>query len=94
MNPNRRSVFASGNSLTIGDLPLPNTMRWSLRSKVAVVAAVESGLISFQEASKNYSLSHEEFCSWRNLDDSFGLREKRSSRSAIRESADHLELHF
>lgn len=88
-----RSVFANRSKLTIADLPPPNTMRWVPRLKVAVVAAVESGLLSFEEASAHYSLSHEEFRSWRMLTDHYGFRKQKSRRNVVLGNADRLELH-
>lgn len=90
----KRSAFRSGSRLTIADLPSPNTKRWGSRSKVAVVAAVENGLISFQEASANYNLSHEEFCTWRNLDDRYGFRKKTTRHTTAGETPDPFELHI
>src|SRR5215467_9408291 len=45
-------------------LPPPNTRRWVIRRKAAVVGAVRSGAISLQDACRRYQLSEEEFLSW------------------------------
>ena len=50
--------------MTIEDLPSPSTRRWVVRRKAAVVTAVDSGLISQEDACARYSLSIEEFQSW------------------------------
>ena len=48
----------------IEHLPPPNTKRWVVRRKAAVVAAVRSGGITVEEACRVYQLSEEEFLSW------------------------------
>ena len=47
--------------MTRADLPSPNVRRWVPRRKARVVAAVEGGLISREEACSRYAISHEEF---------------------------------
>lgn len=46
------------------DLPPDNTVRWIARRKAVVVAAVQHGMISEDEACKRYSLTPEELESW------------------------------
>lgn len=46
------------------DLPPDNTVRWIARRKAVVVAAVQHGMISEDEACKRYSLTSEELESW------------------------------
>ena len=57
-------VGPDGRVLTLADLPKPDTTRWVTRRKAEVVAAVQGGLISLEEACERYSLSVEEFLSW------------------------------
>lgn len=64
----------------ISDLPSPDTKRWVIRRKAAVVFAVHSGLLTLQEACERYTLSAEEFDSWRRLIDAHGVRGLRSTR--------------
>jgi len=45
------------------DLPPPNTTRWTIRRKAAVVVAVRSGTITMEEALHRYQLTEEEFLS-------------------------------
>lgn len=45
-------------------LPPQGTLRWVARRKAAVVEAVKSGQIAFDEACRLYGLSAEEFQSW------------------------------
>jgi len=51
-------------SPTAIDLPPLGTKRWVARRKAAVVAAVRSGAIRFEEACRRYDLSEEEFLAW------------------------------
>ena len=48
----------------VTDLPPPGTKRWTAKRKAALVAAVEAGQLSMEEACSRYSLSIEEFLSW------------------------------
>jgi hypothetical protein len=69
-----------GRHLTIADLPLPDTKRWVIRRKAEVVAAVQGGLLSLEDACNRYSLNAEEFLSWQNCMDRFGLAGLRVTR--------------
>ena len=62
------------------ELPPPNTGRWVVRRKAAVVQAVRSGLISLDEACRRYALSVEEFLSWEHAIERHGLRGLRVTR--------------
>ena len=66
--------------VTLDDLPPPNTKRWVVRRKAAVVAAVRSGLISLEDACSRYTLSVEEFLSWERAIEKHGLRGLRVTR--------------
>ena len=46
------------------DLPPPDTRRWTIARKLAVVLAVQRRLLSLDEACERYRLSPEEFASW------------------------------
>lgn len=59
-------TLPDGSILTRGDLPPKNTSRWVIKRKAKVVLAVNSGLITIEEACRMYSLSAEEFASWEN----------------------------
>jgi hypothetical protein len=69
-----------GKRMTIDDLPSPGTKRWVIRRKAEVVAGVRYGLISLEDACERYSLSLEEFLSWRRLIDKHGLAGLRTTR--------------
>jgi len=62
------------------DLPPPNTTRWTIRRKAAVVAAVRSGRITIEEALRRYQLSEEEFLSWQRGFETYGLAGLRATR--------------
>ncbi len=69
-----RIVAPHGNPMSVNDLPPPDTKRWSIYRKAAVVAGVCAGLITIEEACERYTLSIEEFLSWQRLIDNHGLR--------------------
>jgi hypothetical protein len=58
-------IGPDGGRLKLSDLPPPNTRRWVVRRKAEVVAAVLGGLLTVEEALARYSLTEEEFDSWR-----------------------------
>jgi len=65
---------------SISDLPPPDTKRWVVRRKASVVYAVETGLISLDEACDRYAISLEEFTSWQQLLERHGLGGLRVTR--------------
>jgi len=64
----------------MASLPPPDTKRWVIRRKAAVVAAVRSGGITFEEACLSYRLSEEEFLSWERALEIHGLAGLRATR--------------
>ncbi|MFC4293564.1 DUF1153 domain-containing protein [Novosphingobium tardum] len=54
-----------GEILTLEALPEPSMTRWTIRRKAEVVAAVDGGLLTIDEALDRYKLSLEEFVMWR-----------------------------
>jgi len=62
------------------DLPPADTRRWVVRRKAAVVAAVDSGKITIEEACRRYQLSEEEFLSWQRAFQAHGLAGLRTTR--------------
>jgi len=67
-------IGPDGERMTKTDLPTPGTGRWVPRRKAKVVAAVEGGLISREEAARLYAISEEEFEAWRAALRSHGMR--------------------
>ena len=61
-------------------LPPPNTRRWVVRRKAAVVAAVRAGVITVEEACRRYQLSEEEFLAWQRAFEAYGLPRLRTTR--------------
>jgi len=49
------------------DLPPPDTKRWVIHRKAAVVAAVHNGKISRDEVCRIYNISVEELLDWERL---------------------------
>ena len=65
---------------SMAELPPANTRRWVVRRKAAVVAAVQNGKITLEEACRRYQLSEEEFRSWQRAYQSHGLAGLRATR--------------
>jgi transposase-like protein len=64
----------------MGELPPANTKRWVVRRKAAVVAAVQAGKITLEEACHRYQLTEEEFRAWQRAYDAHGLPGLRATR--------------
>ena len=62
------------------NLPPPDTRRWVVRRKAAVVAAVQGGKITLEEACRRYNLSEEEFREWQRAFEAHGLPGLRATR--------------
>jgi len=69
-----------GESMTIEDLPAPNTRRWVVRRKAEVVAAVNGGLLTIDEVLERYNLTLEEFAGWQRAVDRSGMQGLRVTR--------------
>jgi hypothetical protein len=61
-------------------LPPPNTRRWVVRRKAAVVSAVRNGRITLEEALQRYQLTEEEYRSWERAFEQHGLPGLRTTR--------------
>lgn len=57
----------------VDNLPPPNTRRWVVRRKAAVVAAVRDGMITMASALHRYQLTEDEFLSWQRAFERYGL---------------------
>jgi Protein of unknown function (DUF1153) len=66
-------IGPDGQTITRADLPPRDTKRWVTRRKAEVVAAVQGGLISLEEACDRYRLSVEEYLSWQHGIAHYGL---------------------
>jgi hypothetical protein len=61
-------------------LPPPNTRRWVVRRKAAVVVAVSSGIITIERACQVYQLTEEELLFWKHAFETHGLAGLRTTR--------------
>ncbi|MDS9468397.1 DUF1153 domain-containing protein [Paracoccus sp. MBLB3053] len=68
----RTAVLQDGTIISLADLPVSVT-RWVASRKALVVAAVEHGLLTRDEAIARYGLSIEEFESWVQSFDRHGM---------------------
>lgn len=66
--------------VTLSDLPPPGTNRWVVSRKAAVVAGVQAGLLSLDEALQRYDISLDEFMCWKRLIDDHGVKGLRVTR--------------
>ena len=61
--------------------PAPDTNRWVARRKAEVVAAVNGGMLTIEEACERYQLTLEEFASWQRAVDRAGVPGLRVTRT-------------
>lgn len=77
-----RSVTGpDGMPMSFADLPPPDTQRWVIRRKAAVVAAVQGGMLTLEEACTRYRLTIEEYAGWQHAIDAFGMAGLRVTRT-------------
>ena len=76
-------IGPEGTPLTLADLPKPDTVRWVIRRKAEVVAAVRGGLLTLDSACERYGLSNEEFLSWQRSIESHGIAGLRTTRIQV-----------
>ena len=74
--------------VTLAELPPADTERWVARRKAQVVAAVQAGLITLDDALARYRLSPEEFTGWQRALYRHGLRGLQITHSQILKLAD------
>ncbi|HEY2070906.1 MAG TPA: DUF1153 domain-containing protein [Rhizomicrobium sp.] len=70
-----------GATLTYADLPAPNTSRWVIKRKAQVVAAVQGGLLTLEEACERYRLSIEEYTGWQHAIAAHGMAGLKATRA-------------
>jgi DNA-binding winged helix-turn-helix (wHTH) protein len=63
-----------GETLLLKDLPSPDVKRWVIGRKADVIAAVNGGLLSQEDALKRYRISVEEFRSWQDAVKQEGIK--------------------
>jgi len=69
-----------GEALTLSSLAPREEARWTIRRKAEVVAAVEGGLLTFDQACARYSLSIEELTGWQRAVNRSGMPGLRVTR--------------
>jgi hypothetical protein len=74
-------IGPDGHPLTMAELPPPQTARWVIRRKAEVVAAVDGGLLTLEQACRRYDLTLEEFMSWEAALHKHGLAGLRATRA-------------
>ncbi len=74
------SVMGPLGPLTLADLPSSGTTYWVSRRKAEVLAAIDGGMLSTDEACARYRLSIEELASWRRSIDRAGIPGLRITR--------------
>ena len=79
-NSNVNMMDRGQNQMILNELPPPDTKRWVVRRKAAVVSAVKNGAITLEEVCSRYNLSVEEFLSWQEMIDKHGVRGLRVTR--------------
>ncbi len=76
----------------IAHLPPPTTQRWVKSRKLAVIKAIENGIISDEQACARYELSQEELDSWKKALNRYGpgaLRTTHINRYRRTEASKH-----
>ncbi len=68
------------NQMMLNELPPPDTVRWVVRRKAAVVAAVKNGVITLDDVCWLYDISVEEFLTWQEMIKKHGVRGLRVTR--------------
>jgi Protein of unknown function (DUF1153) len=64
-------------------LPSPETKRWTVARKAAVINGVREGLLTIEEACEHYNLSIDEYRAWERDFDSHGAAGLRATRVGI-----------
>jgi hypothetical protein len=80
-----------GEALTLDKLPPLTTTRWVIRRKAEVVAAVNGGLLTDNEACSRYGISIEELVSWMRAVERSGMNGLRVTR--LKEYREMCEAH-
>jgi Protein of unknown function (DUF1153) len=62
------------------ELPPPDSKRWTIRRKAAILAAVRAGHITFEDACRRYQLTEDEYLAWQRAFDAHGLAGLRVTR--------------
>ena len=90
VNESKAQDAGAPESLTLADLPSPDTNRWVARRKAEVVSAVQAGLLPLEEALRLYRLTIEEFASWQRALMRYGTGGLKASRLHAAEARERL----
>jgi hypothetical protein len=77
----------------LNELPPAHTTRWDARRKAQVVAAVEAGILTIEDACTRYWLSLEEFASWQRALSAEGVEGLKAGHLAHAASAEPKPWH-
>ncbi len=80
---------------TLIHLPPPNTARWVKSRKLAVIEAIDNGVLTNDQACQRYNLSPEELDSWKRLLSQHGpgaLRTTHINRYRRSDNGEHISL--
>ena len=69
-----------GEALSLETLPAAGATRWVIRRKAEVVAAVNGGLLTIDEACERYDLTLDELTSWQRAIERSGMYGLRTTR--------------
>jgi hypothetical protein len=75
-----------GVPLTVESLPPPGTTHWVMRRKAEVLAAINGGLLSIEQACERYDLSLDELMLWKRAVERSGIPGLRVTRTQHYES--------
>lgn len=67
-------IGPNGTPMTLSSLPAPPVRRWVALRKAEVVAAVQGGLLSAEQACARYGIAPEELESWQSALKHLGVR--------------------
>ncbi len=73
-NSNVSIIDRRRNQMMLKELPPPDTKRWVISRKAAVVAAVKNGAITRDDVCWFYDISVEEFLTWQEMIEKHGIR--------------------
>jgi len=73
-NSNVSMIDSRRYQMMLNELPPPDTIRWVVRRKAAVVAAVKNGAITLDDVCWLYDISVEEFLTWQEMIEKHGVR--------------------
>ncbi len=73
-NSNISMTNSGQNQMILKQLPPPDTKRWVISRKAAVVTAVKNGAITLDDVCWFYDISVEEFLTWQEMIEKHGIR--------------------